>query len=81
MLTINGKEALIEYHGKHHYEPVGFGNKIKTDVIEQLINVKKHDEIKTKWCFENKIPLLVIPFSDYDKIELLISDFINKLMG
>jgi hypothetical protein len=81
LLTVNGKKALIEYHGEHHYKPVGFGNKIQTDIIEQFNNVKKHDEIKGKWCLDNKTPLLVIPFSDYDKIELLISDFIDKLMG
>jgi len=81
LLTINGKKALIEYHGDHHYTPVGFGNKNQNDIIGQFNNVKQHDEIKTKWCFENKIHLMVIPFSDYENIELLISDFINKLMG
>ena len=32
LIKINGKKALIEYHGTHHYEPVGFGNKNQNNI-------------------------------------------------
>ena len=81
LIKFNGKKALIEYHGPHHYEPVGFGNKNQNDIAMQFKNVKDRDEIKAKWCFENKLPLLVIPFSKYDNVEALLTDFVKELMG
>jgi hypothetical protein len=79
-IEVNGKKALIEYHGSHHYKPVGFGNKNQKDIAIQYKNVKKRDEIKEKWCLANKLPLLEIPFFDYDNIESLLTDFIKKLL-
>lgn len=81
LIRVNGKKALIEYQGPHHYKPVGFGNKKQNAIAIQFENVKKRDEIKAKWCLEKKLPLLVIPSSDYDNIESLITDLIRKLMG
>lgn len=81
LIKVKGKKALIEYHGPHHYEPVGFGNKNQNDIVREFEIVKKRDEIKEKWCVEKNVPLLIIPFSDYDNIEPLLNDFINKLMS
>lgn len=81
LIKFDGKKALIEYHGHHHYEPVGFGNKNQDDVTIQFENVKKRDAIKKTWCLKNKLPLLIIPFSNYDDIESLITDLIKKLIG
>jgi very-short-patch-repair endonuclease len=48
---------LIEYDGKHHFEPIYiFGGK------NYLRTVKKHDELKNEFARKNKINLLRIPF-------------------
>lgn len=79
LIKVNDKKALIEYHGQHHYEPVGFGAINEIQIAEQFRSVKERDQIKERWCRENNLPLLIIPFSEYDNIEMLLKGFINKL--
>lgn len=79
LIKVNDKKALIEYHGQHHYEPVGFGAKDKTQIDAQFESVKTRDQVKETWCRENSVPLLIIPFSEYDNIEMLLNSLINKL--
>ena len=79
LIKVNDKKALIEYHGQHHYEPVGFGAKDKTQIDAQFESVKARDQVKETWCRENSVPLLIIPFSEYDNIEMLLNSLINKL--
>jgi hypothetical protein len=59
---------LIEYQGKQHYEPINFGSKTK-NAIESLNSTKRRDQIKRNWCQKNKIPLIEIPYWEFDKIE------------
>ena len=66
---------LIEYDGKQHFE--------KTLYSEDLTKIKNNDKIKNNWCIKNKIPLIRIPYSHYNKLsikDLLLetSDFIIK---
>jgi len=79
LVKVNDKKALIEYHGQHHYEPVGFGANDEEQIAAQFGSVIKRDQIKERWCRENSVPLLIIPFSEYDNMEVLLKDFINKL--
>lgn len=54
---------LIEYNGKQHYEAVEYlGGKAR---FEQQI---KRDVIKQNWCKSKNIKLIIIPYSDYNKI-------------
>lgn len=55
---------LIEYDGEQHfyYSDKGWNTK------EKFEKTKKHDEDKTRWCKENNIPLIRIPFK---KLETL----------
>jgi hypothetical protein len=56
----------IEYQGKQHYEPVGhFGGLNKFN--EQL----KRDKIKSEYCYNNNIHLIVIKYDDdiYDILD------------
>lgn len=61
----NKLHCLIEYQGKQHYtcEQNGWNNK------EHLLLTQKHDEMKKKYCRENNIKLVEIPYYDYDKID------------
>lgn len=53
----------IEYQGEQHYRAVShFGG--KAAVNKQKYNDKK----KRIYCLENNIPLVIIPYYDYDKI-------------
>ncbi len=69
---------LIEYQGQQHYELCTFGSK-NICPIKILKGIQHRDKIKKEFCEKNNIPLLVIPYWEFDKIELLIDDFILNL--
>lgn len=64
--------GLLEYDGEQHFNPVElWGGE------EQLKIQQQRDKNKDKWCKENNIKLIRIPYTDYDKItiEYLLSFF------
>jgi hypothetical protein len=68
--------VLIEYDGIGHYEP-SFGSSAE-ERQKKLEEQQKRDKIKTEWAKSNNIPLLRIPYWDFDRIEELIEAFILK---
>jgi len=56
----------IEYNGIHHYKPVEYFGGIKTTKEQQ-----KRDTIKINYCKSNKIPLLIIKYTDKTEHVLL----------
>ena len=63
--------AVIEFNGRQHYEPVrAFGGK------KALIETQKRDELKRCYLNDNKIKILEIHYKEKN-IEKLILDFIN----
>ena len=70
---ING---LLEYDGEGHYKPC-FGSTLEQKQ-KNLENAQRKDKIKDEWARKNNIPLLRIPYWDYDKIEELVEAFILK---
>jgi len=65
---------LIEYDGEYHYKPVrGYTLEKKQKNLE---NNQRRDKIKNEWAKANNIPLLRIPYWDFDRIEELIEAFI-----
>lgn len=70
--------ALVEYDGEHHYESINFGG-ISDD--EALINhqkTKHNDNIKNQYCKDNNIPLLRIPYWDFDNIEEILEEWLRE---
>ena len=70
---INNK-YLIEYDGQQHFD--------KNNIFDYEYT-HKHDLIKSKWCKENNIPLIRIPYTHFDNLclnDLLLetSNFIEK---
>lgn len=64
--------GLIEYDGQQHFEAVElWGGE------EQLKLQRERDERKNKWCEENNIRLIRIPYTEYDNLtlEYLLSFF------
>ena len=62
----------IEYDGKQHYESIEYFGGDDAFIIR-----KKRDKIKTKYCKDNNIILIRIPYWEYKNIELLLSNDIN----
>lgn len=63
---------LVEYDGEHHFK------KIKYHPDEHFSNTLRNDFIKNNYAFENKILLLRIPYTNYDNIEDIITNFIKN---
>ena len=54
-------QYLIEYDGEQHF---------KKDNIFDYEYTHNHDLIKSQWCKENNIPLIRIPYTHYDLLNL-----------
>lgn len=63
---------LIEYDGIQHFKPT-FGEKPFEDT-------KRNDRIKNRYCLENEIPLLRIPYTDFDILEDVLAGN-NRVMA
>lgn len=60
-IFINEKIILIEYQGEQHYAEI----KIFKDTLKER---QERDNKKREYCKEHNIPLIEIPYWDYDKI-------------
>ena len=54
---------LIEYDGQQHYKPVDFCSHGYDDAVKRYELQKLKDEIKSKYCDYNNIPLIRIPYT------------------
>lgn len=69
---IPNNNLLIEYQGEQHYHPIKhFGGEKK--YLKQVEN----DEKKRQFCKSSNLFLLEIKYSDYDKIEEILSKWLN----
>ena len=57
---------LLEYDGEQHFLTDAKWHYTK----EQIEQIKIYDEIKNKWCKDNNIPLIRIPYTKYDSLSL-----------
>lgn len=71
--------VIIEFDGIQHYEPIEFGGISKEKAVELHNIIKKHDNIKNKYCEEHNIPLIRIPYWELDDIEYVLFDELVKL--
>lgn len=72
--------SLIEYDGEQHFKPIDFASRGEEWAIKQHIGVIKRDEIKNTYCKENNIPLLRIPYTEFDNIENILDEWLlNRL--
>ena len=66
--------TAIEYQGKQHYEPVCFGGCSVESSLKVFEMNKSHDAIKRKYCQENNINLIKIPYTEILSIsEILLN--------
>lgn len=71
---INTPLCLIEFDGKQHFEPIDYFGGEKAFKLNQ-----KRDKIKTDYCLTNNIPLIRIPYWDFDRIEEILDGGLSKL--
>jgi len=65
---------LIEYQGLQHYEAIEYwGGE------ENLLYVQNNDRIKREYCKVNNIELIVIPYWDFENIEIILDKKLNML--
>lgn len=64
--------VCIEYDGEQHFKPCGFGGIGKEESLDNLINCMKRDKIKDKFCKDNKIELIRIPYTRIKTVENFI---------
>ena len=60
----------IEFDGDQHFYDKG-------DFSNSLEYIQNHDEIKNKYCAENNIKLIRIPYWKYPKIETILNQELN----
>ena len=63
--------TCIEYDGEQHYNPIE-----KWGGVKNLENIKLRDSIKTKYCSDNNITLIRIPYWDFENIETILQTII-----
>ena len=64
----------IEYDGKQHYEIGGFGRN-----LDDYIDLKIKDTIKTYYCKDKNIKLIRIPYWEFDNIETILNEIIINM--
>jgi Zn ribbon nucleic-acid-binding protein len=67
-------KCLIEYDGELHYKP--FRKLGKS--YEKLLITQIHDKMKDKYCKDNNIKLIRIPYWEFNNIEKIISKEFGK---
>lgn len=67
--------VAIEYDGEQHYKPIeAWGGET------ELIKIQRRDDIKTKYCADNNIPLIRIPYWEYDNIDAILTEKLLPLL-
>lgn len=76
---LNDYNVLIEADGEHHYIPIKRGSMNEEKALISLDKIKFHDSIKTKYCKENSIPLIRIPYWERDNLEYFLYKEFTKI--
>ena len=67
------KNLIIEYDGQHHFAPVTFNGITQEEAQNNHEATKYHDKIKDKYCADNGIQIIRIPYWDYKNIDTILN--------
>ena len=70
--------SLIEYQGKQHYEPIDFAGKGEKWANKLFRSNQKRDKIKRGYCIKNNIPLIEIPYWEFENTENILLNKLNE---
>lgn len=62
---------LVEYDGEGHFEPFRY-SKDKRKMELKLKSTQKNDKIKNNFCMKNNVPLVRIPYWEFNNIEYIL---------
>ena len=65
---------LMEYQGEQHYIPIPRSNMTDKEANENLVKIQNHDKIKRKYCEDNNINLIEIPYWENEDLENYLFD-------
>ena len=69
----------IEYDGIQHFKPIDFTGAMNREQIQaHFKKVQQHDQIKNQYAKDNNWTLIRIPFTEYDNIEQILNDYLDK---
>lgn len=74
---VKDMNIAIEFDGEQHYNPLSFGGKDEKEVKDNFKGIQTRDAIKTKYCIDNNIKLIRIPYWDIDSIEEILKKELN----
>lgn len=70
---------FIEYDGEQHFKPTEYhGNDFEAN-MNDLLKRQKYDQIKNKYCEDNNINLLRIPYWEKENVESIINNHLQRL--
>ena len=75
---IPNNNVAIEFNGSQHYYVKNFGGESMEDATKKFNILKEHDARKIKYCKENNIKLLVIPFTKQKDINNILNQALLK---
>lgn len=64
--------SLIEYDGRQHFKNDCFFK-------DELKEIQKRDKQKDNWAKENNLPLLRIPYTEYNNISKILQNFLKEI--
>lgn len=70
---------FIEYDGEQHYKPIRYYSQSDDEVEQNFKRTQEHDKIKNKYCKDNHINLLRIPYWEKENIETIINNYLQRL--
>ena len=69
---------MIEYDGEQHYKPMRYNSNEEKN-ISDFYKRQERDNIKTKYCSDNNINLLRIPYYERQNIKSIIVNHLQRL--
>lgn len=69
-------KILIEYDGEGHFKPFRF-SKDEIKMLNKLKEVQINDKIKNQYCIDNNIPLIRIPYWEFNNIEYILKNVLK----
>lgn len=74
----NNYYILLEYDGEQHYKPVKFNGTSDKNADWIYNRTLRYDQIKNEYCKKNNIPLIRIPYWNFDNIEEILDRELSK---
>lgn len=70
---------LVELQGEQHYYPFTFNNEPQKQKEINFAERKRVDKIKSDFCNQNKIPILYIKYTHFDRLEEIFDKFYQEM--